>query len=378
MLKVAIVGCGKIADDHLQQIRRIAECQIVGVCDRELLMAKQLAERFDVPLVFDDVSELLANCQPHVVHITTPPHTHFSLAIQCLNAGAHIYVEKPFTLTSEEARKVITTADERGLKVTVGHDLQFSPGARRLRELARAGYLGERPLHMESYYCYDLGDPRYAKALLADADHWIRKLPGKLLQNVISHGIARIAEFLAVDSPLVIAQGFTSAVLRQIGENDIVDELRVIVTDGSETTAYFTFSSQMRPLLNLFRIYGSANGIELDQERETVIRLPGERYKSFAEKFLPPFGIARQQVTNVATNLRKFFANDFHAKAGMKYLIESFYDSIKGELPVPIPYREIVLTATIMDSIFAQLGPGFCKSVDIPVGEPVYPAPVIG
>ena len=48
---------------------------------------------------------------------------------------------------------------------------------------------------MESYYCYELGNSAYASALLGDNSHWVRRLPGKLLQNIISHGIARIAEY---------------------------------------------------------------------------------------------------------------------------------------------------------------------------------------
>ena len=67
---------------------------------------------------------------------------------------------------------------------------------------------------------------------------------------------------------------------------------------------------------------------------------------------------ARQHLGNLATNLRTFLARDFHMKSGMKYLIESFYRSIIEDTPVPIPYREILLTARIMDAIFDQLGAG--------------------
>ena len=59
MLKVAIVGCGKVADDHVLQIQRIPGCSIVGVCDRERLMARQLCERFYIAEYFDDVTEML-------------------------------------------------------------------------------------------------------------------------------------------------------------------------------------------------------------------------------------------------------------------------------------------------------------------------------
>ena len=85
---------------------------------------------------------------------------------------------------------------------------------------------------MESYYCYDLSDPNYARALLSDKSHWIRRLPGKLLHNIISHGIARIAEFITGDSPHISAHGFVSPLLKSIGEDEIVDELRVTITDA--------------------------------------------------------------------------------------------------------------------------------------------------
>ncbi len=120
MLKIAIVGCGKIADAHASQIQRINGCEIVGVCDREPLMARQLSERFGVKRYFGEVSELLSEVRPDVVHITTSPESHFNLAKLCLEWGCHVYVEKPFTLFEEDARKLIALANEKELKVTAG------------------------------------------------------------------------------------------------------------------------------------------------------------------------------------------------------------------------------------------------------------------
>ena len=98
MLKVAIVGCGKIADAHATQILRIGGCEIVGVCDREPLMAQQLYERFPVKRYFTDLAELVSETRPDVIHITTPPESHFDIARFCLEHRCHVYVEKPFTL----------------------------------------------------------------------------------------------------------------------------------------------------------------------------------------------------------------------------------------------------------------------------------------
>jgi predicted dehydrogenase len=355
MLKVAIVGCGKIAEVHASQIGRIEGCEIVAACDREPLMAQQLYERFPVKRYLGDLTEMLSEAKPDVVHICTPPETHYDIGTICLNAGSHIYVEKPFTVDEEQARKLIALAIEKGLKITAGHDDQFTHVARRMRTLVQSGFLGGGPVHMESYYCYEIGRTGYAGALLGDKKHWVRRLPGKLLQNIISHGVARIAEFMTSESPEVIARGFVSPLLKQMGEKEIIDELRVIICEERGATAYFTFSSQMRPSLHQFRMYGSENGLILDHDEETLIRLRGARYKSYAEKFVPPVQYAAQYMGNLRGNLAKFLTRDFHMKSGMKFLIESFYRSIVEGTPLPISHREILLTARIMDEIFAQL-----------------------
>jgi predicted dehydrogenase len=355
VLKVAIIGCGKIADSHAAQITRIQGCEIVGVCDREPLMAQQLAKRFPVKQAFSDISQLLAKARPDVVHITTPPQSHFDLAKACLESGCHVYLEKPFTVWTDEAEELIAIAQTENLKLTAGHDDQFSHASRRMRTIIRSGFLGGAAVHMESYYCYEISKRGYAGAFLSDKQHWVRQLPGKLLQNIISHGIARIAEYLSGDSPEVIAYGFISPSLQSLGEAEIIDELRVIIRDANATTAYFTVSSQMRPGLHAFRIFGPRNGLILDQDQETVIKLRGARYKSYAEKFVPPITLARQYCRNLTTNLRTFLRNDFHMKAGMKCLIEEFYRSITEDTPPPIPYREILLTSRIMERIFEQL-----------------------
>jgi predicted dehydrogenase len=357
MLKVAIVGCGKIADAHATQIQKIEGCEIVGVCDREPLMARQLYDRFPVKHYFGDLQELISATQPDVVHITTPPATHFEMARLCLERGCHVYVEKPFTVWAAEAEQLVSLAQSNGLKLTVGHNDQFSPVARRLRALVATGYVGV-PLHMESHYSYDLGDPSYARALLGNRDHWVRQLPGQLLQNVISHGIARIAEFLDAEDPTVIAHGFVSTFLRNIGESEIIDELRVIITDEKKLTAYFTFSSQIRPSIHEFRIYGSKNGLILDNDHDILIKLKGRKYKSYIDKFIPPIVFAKQHLSNFKTNVGLFLGRDFHMDSGMKYLIESFYRSIREGSNLPISYREILLTSRIMDSIFQQLNAG--------------------
>src|SRR5947209_3420949 len=96
--KVALVGCGQIADAHLQEVRKVAGAELVAVCDRHAELAGQAAARFGVPAAYQDLGRLLREARPDVVHVTTPPHTHAAVARECLEAGAHVYVEKPFAL----------------------------------------------------------------------------------------------------------------------------------------------------------------------------------------------------------------------------------------------------------------------------------------
>jgi len=357
LIRVGIIGCGKMADQHAVQIRRIPDAQIAGVSDSEPLMAQQMSERFNVGRYFTSVQEMLNAVKPDVVHITTPPASHYQLAKICLEAGSNVYVEKPFTLNTTEAVELIKIANEKGLKLTAGHNAQFTHAMVRMRELVKNGYLGGKPVHMESIYCYDFGDESYAKALLGDSNHWVRKLPGSLLQNIISHGISKIAEFLAGDNPTVIAHGFTSPFLKRIGQGEIIDEVRVIIRDEDSTTAYFTFSSQISPTLNQFRLYGPKNSLIVDDDHQILIKISTNDYKSYLRYFVPPLGYAKQYVENFGRNLKKFVMKDFHLPndAALKRLIEIFYHSVLNNSPLPLSYREILLTSKIMDDIFMQI-----------------------
>ena len=357
MINVCIIGCGKMADQHAAQIQRIHNSKIIGVCDNEPLMARQMAERFNIEKYYSNVSEMIETCKPDVVHITTPPPSHFPLAKQCLKAGCNVYVEKPFTLNTPEAEELITLANQNKLKITAGHNAQFTHAMMRMRKLVKDGYLGGNPVHIESHYCYDFGDSSYAKVLLHDGNHWVRKSPGSLLQNIISHGVSKIAEFLSEANPTVIAHGFTSNFLKNISEDKIIDEVRVIIRDARNTTAYFTFSSQIKPVPHQFRLYGQKNSLIVDDDHQILIRIPDKGYKSYLRYFIPPFQYAKQYMGNVVHNFGKFLKGDFHLPndAALKTLIESFYSAVEDKAPLPLTYREILLTSRIMDDIFSQI-----------------------
>jgi predicted dehydrogenase len=356
MLTIAIIGCGKVADQHVHAIHRIPDCRIVAVCDREPLMAKQLGERFAISACFSDVKEMLRTASPNIVHITTPPQSHYSLARQCLESGSHVYLEKPFTITASETESLIQLAESCGLKITVGHNYLFTLEMLEMRRLVKEGFLGGRPLHLESYWSYDLGDTSYVGPVLGDRRHWVRQLPGQLFHNIISHGIAKLAEFLDDEIAEIVATAHQSEQLRSFGVQEVLDELRVMIRDGSGTTAFFCFSTQIKGL-NQLRVCGPANSMIADIITGSLIRMRNRSHKSYLTYFIPPLWNAMEHFRNAIRNVTNFLRQRLYQDFGMKELIERFYNSIRLGGPVPIPHRETILTARIMDEIFAQIYP---------------------
>jgi predicted dehydrogenase len=355
MVRVAIVGCGKIADQHVQAVQRVPGSQVVAVCDRENLMARQLAERFAIEGCFDDIDRMLLSVKPDAVHITTPPQSHHALALKCLEAGSHVYLEKPFTVTSAEAEQIVAVARRRGRILTAGHNCQFSFEMLRLRRLLDSGLLGGAPLHVESYWPYDLGDTSYVGPLLGNAEHWVRRLPGGLLHNIVSHGIARIAEFLDDEITDVIARAHQSEKLRRMGGQEVLDELRVFLRDRRGTTAAFCFSTQIKPGLNQLRLFGPVNSVTVDFGSGSVLAHRGGSFKSYLTFVLPPLLAAREHLANGWQNLGGILRRRIYQDAGMTELVRRFHAAVVVGGAPPIPYREVLLTARIMDAVFAQM-----------------------
>jgi len=131
----------------------------------------------------------------------------------------------------------------------------------------------------------------------------------------------------------------------------------VLLRDKYGTTALFCFSTQFRPALNRLRIYGPRNSLMVDILTGTLIRSPGAAYKSYLTYFIPPLKNASEYFRNLRLNVTNFIRQRLYQDFGMKELIERFYNSIRTGGPPAIPYREIILTARIMDEIFAQIYP---------------------
>jgi predicted dehydrogenase len=355
-LRVAIVGCGKIADGHVEEIQKMPElARVVSVCDLEPLMAEQLAVRYGIQHHGADFTRMLREQRPDVVHITTPPASHLPLALEAIDAGCHVFVEKPFTLAHADSKKLVARAEEARKKLSIGYTYLFDPPALEMRKLLSAGELGE-VVHVETFFGYNL-EGAFGKAVLADPNHWVLRLPGQLFHNNIDHLLNKVVEFFEddEDAPPLSAFGSVRRRARFGDDRDrMMDELRLVIR-GKRTTVYGTFSSHVRPPGHFVRVYGTRNTAHVDYTMRTVTLESSSTLPSAIGRLVPAFSQAAQFVRAGGKNVARFAKSDFHYFSGLNYLFQSYYRSILEDGPAPISHRDILRVSAMLEEIFSQL-----------------------
>lgn len=352
-LKIAIVGCGKIADAHVEEIRKIQSVQLTAVCDLESIMAEQLASRFAVPSWYSDAGKMLEAEKPDVLHITTPPQSHLALMRQAVAAGCHVYLEKPVAPRHCDAEAIIAAAVASGRKLAVNYWPNFEAQALELRRLLDTGILGS-PVHLESFLGYDLAG-EYGTALKRDPNHWVHRLPGKLFQNVLDHVLNKIVPYLGEEKPDVHATAYRGDGIQTGSQADqLLDELRVMIR-GSNVSAYATFSSHARPIGHSLRVYGTKNTAHVDFNARTLVLERKQTFPSALGRLFPAFLSAKDHLRQGLRNVSSFSHSRFHYFDGMHRLLNEFYLSIERDSPPPIPYSQILQVSAIMETIFNQV-----------------------
>src|SRR3972149_4024255 len=150
-MKIGIVGCGLNSDYHINFAKAYPGAEIVGVVDKNKEHAQECAEKYDIKDIFSSIGDLVKHARPNVIHILTPPKTHFPLAKEAIEAGCHVLVEKPFTLNMKEAKTLYELADRHGVKLCTMHNHFFDPCMAKADEIVKSGGAG-KIINVESYY----------------------------------------------------------------------------------------------------------------------------------------------------------------------------------------------------------------------------------
>jgi predicted dehydrogenase len=330
-MKVGIVGCGQVAPMHIRALRRYGKVDLIGLCDIDVARAQALADRVGVPNVYDDLGVFLREKRPDVIHITTPPDTHAMLAIQALEGGSHVLVEKPMSLSVSEADEMIVAAQENGAKLCVDHNYLFRPSVQKAKSLLSAGEVGQ-VIYVDAYYSvgeagsYGGGEKH---------SHWAWRLPGGVFTNFLPHLIYLQTAFLGhVDSVAGIAA---------VGDSSASNEHALDVSfllQGVNGLGVNTISMRIQPYAKFMDIYGTRGIIHIDLANElcTIHRERGGGRR--LSKILFPLEESAQLAFETASNTAKVLAKKLRSYPGLRHLITDFYESIWQDREPPVPGEE--------------------------------------
>lgn len=140
-LRCAIIGCGQVAQEYLSTLQHTADLTITACADIDRSAAEAFAERHGIPKA-GAPNDILATPDIDVAVILTPPATHVDLTCRALDAGAHVYVEKPLGLSAADSELLLRTASNKGLLVGAAPDTVLGPPARAASQALATDIIG--------------------------------------------------------------------------------------------------------------------------------------------------------------------------------------------------------------------------------------------
>ena len=328
--RVAVVGCGFIADFHLEILRGLEEVQIVAVCDPAVSRAQACASRFDVEHAVQSIREL-APLSIDVAHILVPPDLHVVIARELLELGIGVFVEKPLALSAQEAFGLQALADKHRLPLGVNHNNLFHPAFEQLLARVQAGTIGkvEHVRVCLSVPLMQLDAGQYS--------HWMFRSPRNIIFEQAVHPFCQVHRLLGR------VQDLNTKILstRELDPGQQFHDRWLISAVGQHGTAEVYLAFGQGFTRNTFEVIGSDGSLEADLFHN---HLTGERktlWLEFWNSFLAGWrrgGELRRDAMQVAYYWFRFTLGLGRREdaffAGMRESLREFHRELRsGESP---------------------------------------------
>jgi predicted dehydrogenase len=248
-MRAALIGTGRIAREHLGAIATLPGIEMAAVCDLSAAAAQATAERFGVSRWYTDHRALLSQVRPDVVHVTTPADTHFQIALEALEAGSHVIVEKPAARSSEEVDELLDRARTADRLVIETYNYLFNAPVLRMGRLIGEGEVGDL-VHVEVTLCLDVlapGSPFSDR----NRPHPALAFPGGAISDFLPHLASLVHAFAGEHR---VAHSIWQK--REPAGVMPYDELRALV-ECEQATAAICFSSHARPDRFAVEVFGT-------------------------------------------------------------------------------------------------------------------------
>ena len=340
LVKAALIGAGQIARQHLACLKTLPGVELAAICDLSPATAEAAAERYGVRAWFTDHRAMLEKARPDVVHVTTPPTSHFGLAMDSLDAGAHVIVEKPATPTFEELETLVRRAQEAGRHLVEDYNYLFNHAPQEILRRIESGEFGA-VTHVEVLICLDiLGPDGFADP---NSPHPALTLAGGAIADFLPH--------LASLAHLFVGPHRTAQTVWTKRKPSILpfDEFRAVV-DAERGTAALGFSASSQPDAFWLRVYGERMQATANLF-ETRLTFDGPRN---VPKPLRPFFSGLEEGKTIrraalATLLRKFKGPG--AYEGLWELLARTYRALADGSALPVTANHVLEVNRMVEAL---------------------------
>jgi len=156
-VNLAVIGAGywgrKLIREYIALSKKRSDLSLKAIVDKAKERLYKISVELGIPAekLYINYDDILKNPKINAVHIATPNETHYKIAMEALERGKHVLLEKPMALTSREAYKLAQTSESKGLVLLVGHIYRFNNAVTKVKEIVEEGKLGE-PYYMKLYW----------------------------------------------------------------------------------------------------------------------------------------------------------------------------------------------------------------------------------
>ena len=297
-LNVALVGAGAFGIKHLDGIRNIADVKVLSLVDRDLAKVQGLADRYGIPHVATDLSEILKIDAVDAVILCTPTQVHASQSIACLEAGKHVQVEIPLCDVLSDGLRVVQLQRQTGKVAMCGHTRRFNPSHQWVHKKIVAGQLHIQQMDVQTHFfrrtnTNALGEPRsWTDHLLwhhaaHTVDLFVHQVGSPIVKANAIQGPIHPALGIAMDMSIQLkAANGAICTLSLSFNNDgpLGTVFRYIGDTGTYIARYDDLFNGREEKIDVSRVAASMNGIELqDREFFAAIRAGTEPNASVAQ-----------------------------------------------------------------------------------------------
>ncbi len=345
-MKTVLIGAGQIAQQHLGCLRTLPEVELAGVCDLSRSIAEATAERFGIGGWFTDHHAMLDAVRPDVVHVTTPPQSHFRLAMDALAAGAHVIVEKPLTAVRDQVAVLLRSASEHDRVLVEDYNYLFNAPVQQISSLLQSGEIGE-VVHVDVRLCLDILG---AGSAFADRNipHPCLSMPGGAIADFLPH-LASLAHHF-VGAHRAVRSHWSKRTTQSPVPHD---EFRALVA-AERGTAALGFSSHAQPEAFSVRVQGTRMCASADLFDMSIV---------LNRSIGSPRVIARlRDRLKEARDVRRTALKGFFKKLstgpatydGLWALLARTYEALRSGTEPPISTRQIVEVNDLVAALAAE------------------------